>query len=76
MCVANLQEQYERSGPKNFFMPPAFVPGAKLGGLQEMELGKDVVAEAPVAKAVSDREKDWGSKRKYTERCELTCLLA
>ena len=27
------QEQYEKSGVKNFFMPPAFVPGAKLGGV-------------------------------------------
>ena len=26
------QEQYEKSGVKNFFMPPAFVPGATLGG--------------------------------------------
>ncbi|CAE7360176.1 unnamed protein product [Symbiodinium natans] len=38
------QEHYEASGVKNFFMPPAMVPGAKIGGLQEDSSNVVIVA--------------------------------
>lgn len=76
-AAMRLQEQYEKSGVKNFFMPPAFVPGATLGGLQEMEgphaRARDpALPEAPLAKRVSDREKETQSKRKFTEKSQMT----
>ena len=36
--ILRFQEQYEKSGVKNFFMPPAIVPGAKLGGPEPRSL--------------------------------------
>eukprot|EP00435_Cladocopium_sp_Y103_P046597 s360_g13.t1 len=73
------EEQYEKSGVKNFFMPPAFVPGAKLGGLQEMESpGKSAeTKETQVAKRLADKEKvpvERESRRKYSEKSQAADL--
>jgi len=78
-AAMRLQEQYEKSGVKNLFMPPAFVPGAKLGGLQEMEAPtKETKTETPNAKRLSDREHraplPESSKRKYSEKSQATDL--
>ncbi|CAJ1365905.1 unnamed protein product [Effrenium voratum] len=85
------QEQYEKSGVKNFFMPPAIVPGAKLGGLQEAESPRgssaqqkreEIMAEASKRQLEKSEAavKDWkaaSSKRKqFAERTETRMTAA
>lgn len=72
-----LQEQFEKSGVKNFLMPPAFIPGAKLGGLQEMEapVKSETTETSFVAKRLSDKENsqklpERESRRKYSEKSQ------